>query len=361
MYYYVYITTNKINGKKYIGQHTTENIEDSYLGSGKTLLKAIKKYGKENFEKEILEFANDKDHLSELEKKYIEIFNAVNDSNFYNISAGGEGYSGHTWSEEHKLYISNKLKELYATGKKVPVKQEWSVDRRKRHSKLIKHEYETGKRTSPMKGKTGNQNPLYGKCLSEEQKQKMSQRRKELIKSGELSIDHLQTKESKRKMAETRKKKYANGEYEIRDITGDKNPMYGKKGVLHPVYGTHKTEEQKQELSKICKEQYKNGRVPTRKGKKWDKESKDKMSKSHKGLIDGHKNPNYGKGRQTGKSVRCIERDIIYPSIAKAAKDNNCWPHQILSCLKGERDSVNNLHWEYASQANTVPSIQKYE
>ena len=57
--YNVYITTNKINNRFYIGTHVSENPLDAYLGSGKLLIKAIKKYGKENFNKSILgEFEN---------------------------------------------------------------------------------------------------------------------------------------------------------------------------------------------------------------------------------------------------------------------------------------------------------------
>lgn len=51
---YNYITTNNINGKQYVGMHYTNDVDDGYLGSGKALIKAIKKYGKENFTREIL-------------------------------------------------------------------------------------------------------------------------------------------------------------------------------------------------------------------------------------------------------------------------------------------------------------------
>lgn len=49
----IYITTNLINGKQYIGKDARNN--PKYLGSGTYLIKSIKKYGKENFKKEIIE------------------------------------------------------------------------------------------------------------------------------------------------------------------------------------------------------------------------------------------------------------------------------------------------------------------
>lgn len=85
----VYCTTNLINGKKYIGRDLRNN--PKYLGSGKLFRAAIKKYGKENFEKEILCYAQDNNDLNELEKYYIDYYNAQKSDLFYNITSGGEG------------------------------------------------------------------------------------------------------------------------------------------------------------------------------------------------------------------------------------------------------------------------------
>lgn len=115
MDYYIYITTNKINGKKYIGQHKGKP-EDSYLGSGTNLVKAINKYGKENFSKEILCFCKTREEADIKEKYYIEYYNAVKDDNFYNLSEGGTGGDGwracQRWMEKHpeeaqKIYQEN--------------------------------------------------------------------------------------------------------------------------------------------------------------------------------------------------------------------------------------------------------------
>lgn len=58
----VYKITNKITGKYYIGKHSTQNINDSYMGSGRGIKNAIKKYGRDNFIKEILyDFTTEKE------------------------------------------------------------------------------------------------------------------------------------------------------------------------------------------------------------------------------------------------------------------------------------------------------------
>lgn len=119
MKYYVYKTTNKLNGRYYIGVHKSENIEtDSYLGSGYILAKALDKYGKANFEREILfEF----DTPEEAFQKEREIVNEefVNDDITYNVALGGHGgkitevnpFFGRHHTEETKEILRRKSSE----------------------------------------------------------------------------------------------------------------------------------------------------------------------------------------------------------------------------------------------------------
>lgn len=98
MYYLIYKVTNNINGKYYIGAHITKNKQDSYLGSGVALKKAVKKYGKENFSKEILHECISKEEMFELEEKLV----CISDKNSYNMRMGGKGGWDHVDSRGEK-------------------------------------------------------------------------------------------------------------------------------------------------------------------------------------------------------------------------------------------------------------------
>lgn len=113
MYGYIYLTTNNVNNKKYIGQSSYKKInKKDYLGSGKYLKKAIQKYGKENFSQEILIEAETFEELNHLEKIYIAKYNAVQSKEFYNISPGGRASLGFT-GKKHSIERNQKLSIRY--------------------------------------------------------------------------------------------------------------------------------------------------------------------------------------------------------------------------------------------------------
>lgn len=106
MYFTVYKTTNLINGRIYIGVHKTEDLDDNYLGSGTYLLNAIKKYGRENFSKDIIAICDTEEEMYKLEEDlvcqaFLTFFST------YNIVEGGHG------GASPGLLGGIKTKELY--------------------------------------------------------------------------------------------------------------------------------------------------------------------------------------------------------------------------------------------------------
>lgn len=86
---HIYKITNLVNGRWYIGKHI--GTDPSYMGSGKLLKQAFKKYGKESFIKEILEICNSEEELNLREIYWISTTDAVNNPDSYNLAQGGSG------------------------------------------------------------------------------------------------------------------------------------------------------------------------------------------------------------------------------------------------------------------------------
>jgi hypothetical protein len=97
-HHFLYKTVNLLNGKYYVGIHSTSNLKDGYLGSGKRLRRAIRKYGKENFQIEILEFFDSREKLVAKEKELVNEA-LLQDPMCMNLQPGG---GGGLCSEEHK-------------------------------------------------------------------------------------------------------------------------------------------------------------------------------------------------------------------------------------------------------------------
>lgn len=197
--YYIYKITNFINGKTYIGQHKYTKLNDSYMGSGKLLIRAQKKYGIENFKKDILVFNISKQEYADLLEKTFIAFERekVGRENCYNITDGGGGGSlkGRHFSEEHKRKISeaNKGQVPWLKGKHM------SDESRRKMSEV----------------KKGDRNPMYGKHLSEETRKKLSEVHKghstseeTKRKIGEANKGHIVSSETKRKISEAKKGKH---------------------------------------------------------------------------------------------------------------------------------------------------------
>ena len=89
---FIYKTTNLLNENYYIGMHSTDNLEDGYVGSGTYLWRSIKRHGKENHSIEILEFLDDRESLKSRERELVNE-ETLTDLMCMNLRIGGEGWN----------------------------------------------------------------------------------------------------------------------------------------------------------------------------------------------------------------------------------------------------------------------------
>jgi hypothetical protein len=149
--HFVYVTTNILTNKKYVGDHSTYNINDSYLGSGIYIQRAIHEYGKENFKREIIEEFPSKEEAFNAQEKYIVKFDTLS-PNGYNISPKGGHNVRDCFSEETKQRIS-----LHRKGKHAG----------KDHCNFGKHLPDKTKQKIGEKNKVnskGENNGMFGTC-----------------------------------------------------------------------------------------------------------------------------------------------------------------------------------------------------
>jgi len=187
--YCIYRITNLINCKTYIGQHKyKETPYDNYMGSGKLLLQAYKKYGKENFIKEVI-VANikDKETINKLEIKYIEFERKSNGNGCYNIADGGDGGSlGEEWQRKvaeanirnHKgKPLSNEIRKKIAETLKGNVP--WNKGKlgyNKGHSVSEETRNKISDKLKGNQNSKGRPSWSKGKHLSEETRNKISEK-----------------------------------------------------------------------------------------------------------------------------------------------------------------------------------------
>jgi hypothetical protein len=104
MYHFIYKTTDLRTNKYYVGMHSTNNLEDGYMGSGNRIKWLLKRYGKENFKFEILKHYPSREALKEGERKIV-TKELLRDSLCLNLKEGGEG----GWTSTAKIKFKAKM------------------------------------------------------------------------------------------------------------------------------------------------------------------------------------------------------------------------------------------------------------
>jgi hypothetical protein len=178
--------------------HSTDELNDGYLGSGTLLKRSINKHGKENHSIEILEFVNSREELAAREREIItlqeiakkECMNLKVGGSGGNVGKGGEHLGGDSWAAANRYWKTEEgLKKKSETAKEVIKRRikegTWNVfEKGHKMWEGKNHRPETIEKMkiSKISHGVGEKNSQYGKPRSEETKQKI---RESLKKSRE--------------------------------------------------------------------------------------------------------------------------------------------------------------------------------
>ncbi len=190
--YKIYLITNLLNYKKYVGitKFSLEERFSQHTKKGFLLTESIQKYGEQKFSIELIEEVESSERAYELEIFYIKEYN-TKAPNGYNLTDGGDGVFGWQPTNEYRQECSERVKQLHK-NKKIG---------------------------------------MYGKTHTEETKQKMS----ESLKGNQNCLGRILSEETKLKISSSHKGKSLSDETKKKisenhhNVSGENNPMHGKK------------------------------------------------------------------------------------------------------------------------------------
>jgi len=252
----VYCIENLVNGKRYIGQgQDVEKRAKRNHRECKFIYCAIKKYGKENFKRYIILYC-EIEELNYYETECIKIYHSHFTENGYNIAWGGDA----------PMRDRNHSEE--------------SIE------KIKKNHWDNSGENHPMFGKTGENNPNFGRHRSDETKERMRGKRS--------------------------------------SMSGENHPMFGKTGENNPNFGSHRSDETKKKMSDS-----KSGENHPMFGKPRSDETKKKISVG----MSGENNPMFGK---TGENNPNFGKKLANSSSKYfgVSKERKSW--QIRTCVNGK-------------------------
>ena len=236
MYHYFYKIINKHNLKFYYGVHSTDNLNDNYMGSGTIIKRLVKKFGKDSFEKRILKFFKNEEEMFDYEKKFI-TEDIINDPNCYNLVNGGNGYQiGHIVTQEVKEKLSKKSASRNSSQKGYKYVNKNKINKMVPPNKINEYlldGWDVGVYISAESKQKLRTSPMKGKKMSAESKLKMS-----LAKKGKPAHNKgiPQTEEVKKKISKT--------------LTGFKHSKESRLKMSNSRKGKKQSEESKIKRSK---------------------------------------------------------------------------------------------------------------
>lgn len=297
MFGIIYITVNKVNGRKYIGQHKCKTDNDSYLGSGKALLSAIKKYGRDNFERHTLYKAETEEELDQKEVEFISAFMATEREQYYNINEGGSANR-----------MCGKNNPMY--GKKGSLAPGYGRKKSDEEIKILKERM------------SGTSNPMFGRRYTEEEKRQIGDRQR-----GEKHWNYGRhwSEEAKKVMSEKHK------------------------GLPSSQKGIKRTDEQKRKISESKKGKPSNMSSEDIEAARMRIANYNKTEEARKKVSDSNKKYHEAGGRRGGRPVVCVETGIVYASCYDASRAIGCGLSSISACLCGSCKTVKGFHWRYAT------------
>ena len=173
-YHYIYRTTCSLTGKFYVGMHSTDDIDDGYLGSGKILGYSRAKHGDENHVREIVEFLPTREALKLREKEIVNEELLADPLNM-NLKYGGEGGWDHKPGvniQQQKVDAKQRAKSAALTiskRRKDPEFEQWYLESRKKAAATSsrfngKNHHEETKQKMRKPKNQGSANSQYGTC-----------------------------------------------------------------------------------------------------------------------------------------------------------------------------------------------------
>lgn len=288
-YGFIYITTNLVNGKRYLGQRSFYPGWESYLGSGLAFKNALELYGKDNFKRDIIHICFSEDELNEVEYELSVLFDVVESNGWYNLVLGGGTSRGWHPSEDTKMKIGQKAKERLSDPTNHP-----------RYGKP---------------GLIGDKNSQYG-----------------------ISPKERMDEETYNQWYEKHKVYWESPVTKGLHIWEDK---------IHPKFGTHLTQDQKDNLSQKAKERFANPESHPMYGRSQSDFCKERVGDAHRGYKNWNAQPIYA-----------VELDRIFWGAKEACDEFGLDQSGITKCCKYKRKSCGkhpvtkeNLHWLYAQNA----------